>query len=79
MSKRVKILRTDLILSITCKGCGELYYASLLYGGIAINEEEMMYIARAHNNGDTVKLSVGDVKLGYCNCEESKGKPTDEQ
>ncbi|WP_321331848.1 hypothetical protein [uncultured Bacteroides sp.] len=68
----MQIIKTNLVLSCTCKKCGSTYMAVAIYGGIEIDAESTHTIAEAHLKGDKVKLDEGIVTLRMCNCENDK-------
>lgn len=65
--------RTGLLLTINCKTCKQIYFASCIFGGIALDEDSTMEIADAYEKGDEIQLLNNvSVKMGMCSCEETK-------
>ena len=66
----MKIIKTNLIITCTCKQCGATYFASLIYGGVELDKEATTTIAEAENKGDKVELTRNPkgVWMQQCNC-----------
>lgn len=65
-----KLKRTNLILSITCKNCGAVWFLSMIYGGVEIDAETTMLIAEAYEKGDLVRLHDNEsLSMSECKCE----------
>lgn len=63
------ILKTDLSIICTCNRCGLTYFATLVYGGIPIDEDSTMTIAEAYEKGDKVEfIKSRNVNMGMCKC-----------
>lgn len=65
------ITKTDLALVVKCK-CGGTVAATMLYGGVSIDEEFADTIAENYNNGgliELVKTSEVKVTLDGCRCQ----------
>ena len=69
MSKQNKIIRTPLALIAKCK-CGSVVAASLIYGGVSLDEDFMSTVAETHNNGGEVTVvNTNDTKVTLCGCK----------
>lgn len=68
--EQIAITKTDLALVIKCK-CGGTVAASMIYGGVSIDEEFTDTIAKVYNEGGKIELvstkEVG-VTLSGCRC-----------
>ncbi len=70
---KIPITKTDIAIVVKCK-CGGTIAASLLYGGISIDEEFMDTLAVTYNNGGAVEITnvqKTKVTLGGCECPEN--------
>lgn len=68
---KIKITKIPLCLTVKCK-CGEIVAASLLWGGISIDEEFTDTIAEIYNNGGKIEIintEKESVSLGGCKCK----------
>lgn len=73
---KIEITKTDLSLVVKCK-CGGVVAASMIYGGVSIDEEFTDTIASVYNNGGKVEIvSVREVgiTLDGCRCIENESQ-----
>ena len=66
----MKITRTELAMTVTCK-CGGVVAATLLCGGVKIDKEFMGTVAMVANNGGKIEIVNTDetpIKLSRCKC-----------
>jgi hypothetical protein len=66
----MKITKTDLALVVRCK-CGEAVAATVIYGGISIDEDFTDTIATVYSRGgkaEVVCLSNNNIRLCQCSC-----------
>lgn len=66
------IVRTDLALVVNCK-CGSTVAATMLYGGVSIDEDFTDTIAEVYLRGGSVKVvKTGEhpVTVAECKCEQ---------
>ncbi len=71
MTVQAEIIKTNLSLVVRCK-CGGVIAATMLYGGIDIDEGFMTTLAETHNEGGKIELRDADkekVFLSGCKCE----------
>jgi hypothetical protein len=63
-----KITKTDLALVVKCK-CGGTIAATLIYGGVSIDEDFTDTISEAHNAGGKIELvSTMEYKITLDGC-----------
>jgi len=70
MEETIKITRTQIAMTVTCK-CGGCIAATMLYGGVEIDAEFMDTVARCANSGGKIEIintTETPVKLGGCVC-----------
>ena len=64
---------TGLIISCKCAKCGAIYMATVIWGGIPIDEESTQQIAEAYQRGDEIKLTDNEtIKMSMCKCDRKE-------
>lgn len=64
-------IKTNLCLTIKCK-CGACVAATMIYGGMSIDEDFTETIASVYNDGGKIQLVNTDespVKMSECKCK----------
>jgi len=70
----MEITKTNLALTVNCK-CGSCIAATMLWGGIDIDEDFMDTLATYANNGGTIELvdtRIKPVRMHGCTCNNLK-------
>ena len=66
--EQVAVTKTDLALVVKCK-CGGTVAATIIYGGVSIDEEFTDTIAKFHNKGGKIDLvSTKEVRVTLDGC-----------
>lgn len=65
------MIRTNLVITCTCRECGATYFAESIVGGLPISDDSTMKIAEAGERRDKVRIQKGkDVVVTICNCKK---------
>jgi len=72
------MIKTGLIISCKCAKCGAIYMATVIWGGVPLDEDTTQEIAKAYKRGDEIKLTDNEtIKMSMCKCDRKEDNNDD--